>query len=92
MYVLHQAAIVVPGYFLLQLPLGLWSKFVVLFVVATAATLATYHCLIRPFAVPRLLFGMKPRAGALRPRLAPGLTATGALLPLAVLAADRLLS
>src|SRR5690606_31405301 len=86
-YVLHQAAIVVPGYFLLQLPLGLWSKFLLLFVVATAATLATYHFLIRPFAVPRFLFGMKARACALRPRLAPGLTATGAVLLLAVTAA-----
>lgn len=85
-YVLHQAAIVVPGYFLLQLPLGLWSKFLLLFVVATAATLATYHFLIRPFAVPRFLFGMKARACALRPRLAPGLTATGAVLLLAVTA------
>jgi uncharacterized protein (DUF2147 family) len=79
-YVLHQAAIVVPGYFLLQLPLGLWTKFVLLFVVSSVLTIALYHLLIRPFAVTRFLFGMKARACALHPRLAPGLTAAGVAL------------
>lgn len=79
-YLLHQSAIVIPGYFLIQLPLGLWTKFVLLFVVSSALTLTVYHLLVRPFAVPRFLCGMKARAGALRPHLAPGLTATGGLL------------
>jgi len=73
---------VIPGYFLLQLPLGLWSKFALLFVVSSLLTLAVYHFLVRPFAVPRLLCGMKARAVALRPRLAPGLTAASALVAL----------
>jgi uncharacterized protein (DUF2147 family) len=76
-YLLHQAAIVIPGYFLIQLPLGLWTKFVLLFVVSSALTLAVYHLLVRPFAVPRFLCGMKARAFAPRPRLAPGLTTAG---------------
>ncbi len=79
-YLLHQSAIVIPGYFLIQLPLGLLTKFVLLFVVSSTLTLAVYHLLVRPFAVPRFLCGMKARARALRPRLAPGLTAAGVML------------
>jgi glucan biosynthesis protein C len=79
-YLLHQSAIVIPGYFLIQLPLGLWMKFVLLFAVSSALTLAVYHLLVRPFAVPRFLCGMKARAYAPRPRLAPGLTAAGVML------------
>jgi uncharacterized protein (DUF2147 family) len=79
-YLLHQSAIVIPGYFLIQLPLGLWTKFVLLFVVSSALTLAVYHLLVRPFAVPRFLCGMKARPRALRPRLAPGLTTAAVML------------
>jgi glucan biosynthesis protein C len=79
-YLLHQSAIVIPGYFLIQLPLGLWTKFVLLLTVSSALTLTVYHLLVRPFAVPRFLCGMKARACALRPRLAPSLTAAGAML------------
>jgi len=79
-YLLHQAAIVIPGYFLIKLPLGLWTKFVLLFVVSSALTLAVYHFLVRPFAVPRFLCGMKARTCALPARLVPGLTAAGVML------------
>jgi peptidoglycan/LPS O-acetylase OafA/YrhL len=60
-YILHQAAIVVPGYFLIRLPLGIAAKFVVLVVVALALTLVVYHWLVRPFRIPRFLLGMRPR-------------------------------
>ena len=79
-YLLHQSAIVVPGYFLLQLPLGLWTKFALLLSIASALTLAIYHLLVRPFAVPRFLCGMKARSVAPRPRLAPSLTTVGVVL------------
>ncbi len=79
-YLLHQSAIVIPGYFLIQLPLGLWTKFVLLLTVSSALTLTVYHLLVRPFAAPRFLCGMKARAWALRPRLAAGLTAAGIIL------------
>ncbi|MBI4514253.1 MAG: DUF2147 domain-containing protein [Deltaproteobacteria bacterium] len=84
-YVLHQSAIVVPGYFLIQLPLGLWTKFILLLAVSSALTLAVYHLLVRPFAVARFLCGMKAKACPLRPRLAAGLT-TAALTLIAVAA------
>ena len=61
-YVLHQAAIVVPGWFIVGLPLGIAAKFTALLAVSVCVTVATYHWLVRPFAAPRFLFGMKPKA------------------------------
>lgn len=58
-YLLHQSAIVVPGYFLIQLPLGLWTKFWLLLAVSLALTASAYHLLVRPYAVGRFLCGMK---------------------------------
>ncbi len=75
-YVLHQAAIVLPGYVLVGLPLGIATKFVLLLLLAVAMTMSTYHWLVRPFAVPRFLLGMKakacplPRSVALSPSAA----------------------
>ncbi|HEU0305086.1 MAG TPA: DUF2147 domain-containing protein, partial [Gaiellaceae bacterium] len=59
-YVLHQAAIVLPGYFIVRLPLGVLAKFVLLLVLSVAVTLAVYQWLVRPFAVSRFLLGMRP--------------------------------
>jgi uncharacterized protein (DUF2147 family) len=73
-YILHQSAIVLPGYLLIQLPIGLWTKFALLLTVASALTLTFYHLLVRPFRVPRVLCGMKPRLAGRRPRLAAALT------------------
>jgi uncharacterized protein (DUF2147 family) len=70
-YVLHQAAIVLPGYLVVGLPLGIATKYVLLLLLAVSLTMGTYHWLVRPFAVPRFLLGMKakacplPRAAAL---------------------------
>ncbi len=61
-YVLHQAAIVLPGYFLIQLPTGIGTKFVLLLLLSASLTLAVYQWLVQPFAVPRFLLGMKPKA------------------------------
>ena len=84
-YLLHQAAIVVPGYFLLQLPLGPWTKFVLLLGVSSGLTIGTYHFLVRPFSIPRFLCGMKTRARLPRPRFAVGATGAGvALIALAI--------
>ena len=58
-YILHQAAIVVPGWFLIQLPLGIAAKFVVILVVAISVTLAVYHCVIRPGGTIGILFGIQ---------------------------------
>jgi peptidoglycan/LPS O-acetylase OafA/YrhL len=79
-YLLHQSAIVVPGYFLIQLPLGPLTKFILLLAVSTAVTLGVYHLLVRPFAIPRFLCGMKAREPHPRTRLAVGLTTAAMML------------
>jgi uncharacterized protein (DUF2147 family) len=65
-YVLHQAAIVLPGYWIVRLPLGIAVKFTLLLVVSVAVTLATYQWFVRPFAVSRFLLGMRPTVCPLR--------------------------
>lgn len=80
-YLLHQSAIVLPGYFLIQVPLGLWAKFFLLLALSTVLTVSVYHLLIAPFSISRFLCGMKPRQLRLRPGTAAGLsTAAGLLL------------
>jgi peptidoglycan/LPS O-acetylase OafA/YrhL len=69
-YVLHQAAIVLPGYLLVGLPLGIVTKFVLLLLLAVTITMGTYHWLVRPFAAPRFLLGMRPKASPLPRRVA----------------------
>jgi len=82
-YVLHQAAIVVPGYFLLRLPLGVLAKFVLILTVAVALTFALYELLVRRHATTRRLFGMRTESRP-RPRLRPVPTGALTLLLLAV--------
>jgi uncharacterized protein (DUF2147 family) len=85
-YVLHQAAIVLPGYFIVGLPLGIAAKFALLLAVSVAVTLAVYQWLVRPFAVSRFLLGMRPRTDPRRRRVA---LAAVLLLALGVAAAGR---
>jgi uncharacterized protein (DUF2147 family)/peptidoglycan/LPS O-acetylase OafA/YrhL len=79
-YVLHQAAIVLPGYFLIRLPMGIGAKFVLLLLLSVSLTLAVYQWLVRPFAVPRFLLGMKPKACPIRRSVALSASAAAILL------------
>ena len=90
-YILHQVAIVVPGYFIVQWSLGIAAKFGLLLLVAVAVTLSVYHWLVRPFAVPRLLLGMRPKVCPLRRpiRLAPSVAATVAVTCIGVVGSAR---
>lgn len=81
-YVLHQVAIVLPGYFLIRLPMGIGAKFVLLLLLSVSLTLAVYQWLVRPFAVPRFLLGMKPKVCPVRRPVA--LSASAAAILLAV--------
>jgi uncharacterized protein (DUF2147 family)/peptidoglycan/LPS O-acetylase OafA/YrhL len=77
-YLLHQSAIVLLGFWIVSLPLGLGAKLVLLLVGSVTVTLLVYELLVRRFALPRFLCGMKAEAPrAARARLRP---ATGALL------------
>jgi uncharacterized protein (DUF2147 family) len=79
-YVLHQAAIVLPGYWIVRLPLGITGKFALLLVVAVAVTLATYQWLGRPFTVSRFLLGMRAKVCRLRRPAVLSASAAAALL------------
>ena len=61
-YLLHQPAIVLLGHPIVQLPIGIASKFVLLLTSSIVVTLAFYHFAVRPFRLPRTLAGMKPPA------------------------------
>jgi uncharacterized protein (DUF2147 family) len=79
-YILHQATIVLPGYLLVRLPLGIGTKFVLLLLLSVSLTLAVYQWLVRPFTVPRLLLGMKPKVAPLRQTAAVSPSAAAILL------------
>jgi uncharacterized protein (DUF2147 family) len=83
-YILHQAAIVVPGYFLVRLPLGFAAKFLLVLTVSVLLTFAIYHFIVRELPAARFLFGMRPKACPL-PRLAAR-SAAAALLVFAMVA------
>ncbi len=63
LYFLHQAFIIIPGYWIVQQPWPLVLRFGVSLAVAVTASFAVYHGLIRPFNSLRALFGMKPKRG-----------------------------
>ena len=86
-YILHQAAIVVPGYFVVRLPLGIAAKSVVLLAMSVTLAFAVYQFVVRPLPVARFLFGMRPKVCA-RPRLAPRVAAA-ALLAIVIAVAAR---
>jgi glucan biosynthesis protein C len=84
-YILHQAAIVVPGFWLVQLPLGIPAKFLLVLGVAYALIFAVYHFVVRPLQPLRILLGMRPLACPLRkPRVAVASGAAAVALLLAV--------
>lgn len=60
-YILHQAGIVVPGYYLLQLELPVSLKFPLLLALSVVATLSVYHWIVRPVPALRVVFGMSPK-------------------------------
>jgi glucan biosynthesis protein C len=61
-YLLHQPVVVALGYGVVQLPLGVAAKFVLLLASSVALTLAVYHFGVRPFGPARALTGMKRRS------------------------------
>jgi glucan biosynthesis protein C len=60
-YWLHQSAIVLIGYPILQLRLGIAAKYALLLVASVSATLAVYHFAVRRLGATRFLVGMKAR-------------------------------
>ncbi|MCB1050038.1 MAG: acyltransferase family protein [Acidobacteria bacterium] len=60
-YILHQTVIVIMGYYVIQWPLTLWPKFLILTILSFSGTVALYEVLIRRCNFIRPLFGLKLR-------------------------------
>lgn len=58
-YILHQTVIIAAGYYICQLPWGIFAKFWTVSLLTLASCLLIYFVLIKPFRVMRVLFGMK---------------------------------
>lgn len=60
-YILHQTVIVILTYYIVQLNESILLKYIFTVSVTFFITVLTYHLLIRPYALTRFLFGMKPK-------------------------------
>ena len=60
-YILHQTVIVILVYYVVQTSDTVGMKYTFTVIVTFVITMAIYHLLIKPFAVMRFLFGMKPQ-------------------------------
>jgi hypothetical protein len=63
-YILHQTIIVATGYYVVQWNAPIAIKLVSLIIICFGLTGLIYHYLIRPFIIPRILYGLKPKQGA----------------------------
>ncbi len=60
-YILHQTVIIVLGYYIIKLDLGIASKIGVLLITSFPLIIIIYSVFIYPFKIPRILFGMKKK-------------------------------
>ncbi|WP_276368837.1 acyltransferase family protein [Chryseolinea sp. H1M3-3] len=61
LFILHQTAIVVIGYYICKLPWGITTKFWTINILTLSFCVAFYLLGILPFNTMRLVFGMKPK-------------------------------
>jgi len=59
-YILHQPVLLVIGYFIVQLAIPDFAKWMIIFVSSFAIIMVLYEVTVRRFNVTRVLFGMKP--------------------------------
>jgi len=60
-YILHQTLIVSFGYYVVQWPLPIFIKLLILIILCFTTLVLLYKYLIRPFIVTRILYGLKPK-------------------------------
>jgi hypothetical protein len=58
-YILHQSVIIAIGYYVCQLPWGIFAKFWTVSFLTLASCIGFYFLIIRPFNIMRFFFGMK---------------------------------
>ncbi|RFM28255.1 acyltransferase family protein [Deminuibacter soli] len=63
-FILHQTVIVLIAWYVLPMHESIMMKYWFIVAVTFMASISIYHLFIRPFAITRLLFGMKPDAAA----------------------------
>lgn len=64
-YILHQTVIVIIVYYVVQTTDTIMMKYLFTVLVSFLITTAIYHVFIKPFAVTRFLFGMKPKSATM---------------------------
>jgi glucan biosynthesis protein C len=60
-YILHQTIIVIVVFYVIRTNEPVLNKFLFTFITSFALVMCIYHLLIRPYAIMRFLFGMKPK-------------------------------
>jgi len=60
-YILHQTIIVILVYYVVQTSDTIGMKYTFIVIVTFILSMSIYHLFIRPYAVTRFLFGMKPK-------------------------------
>ncbi|MES2109635.1 MAG: acyltransferase family protein [Bacteroidota bacterium] len=60
-YIVHQTVIVCISYYIVELNDDILTKYLFTVVTTFFITMGIYHLLIKPYAVTRFLFGMKPK-------------------------------
>jgi glucan biosynthesis protein C len=58
-YILHQTLIVGFGFYVVQWPIPIWLKLLILIVTCVGGVIALYHFIIKNFLLTRILFGLK---------------------------------
>jgi glucan biosynthesis protein C len=65
-YILHQTIIIIVVFYIIRTPDTIGMKYIFTVILSFFLSMAIYHLLIRPFAITRFLFGMKPKAKKIR--------------------------
>jgi len=60
-YIIHQSILVVVGYYIVKLNVGIYPKFFMIMFLTLAASFLLYEFVIKRLAVTRMLFGIKVR-------------------------------
>lgn len=61
LFILHLTVITILDYFVVTWPIALWSKYLFITAVTIMSVLVSYHWLIRPYNIMRLLFGVREK-------------------------------
>lgn len=72
-YILHQTIMLIFGYYIIQWPIGIIPKFLIVAIVTFGGSFIVYEFLIKRFNVTRVLFGMKQMVKPIKPFSSPAM-------------------